>query len=110
MEDSLELEASDFQNIDIPILTDVQKENSGRPLSTDELFAALKILKNNKTPGSDGLPAEFYKKFWPQIKDVLLASYNFAFTHGALSIGQRLGVIVLIPKKDRDRKKFKNWC
>ena len=35
----------------------------------DEFLAAIKQLKNNKTPGEDGLTAEFYKLLWPVLKD-----------------------------------------
>jgi hypothetical protein len=31
---------------------------------TDALFA----MKNNKSPGLDGLPCEFYKTFWSKLK------------------------------------------
>ena len=34
---------------------------------------------------------------------------NYAFENGSLSISQKLGIISLIPKKDRDLKYLKNW-
>ena len=33
-------------------------------LSVEECFAALSGMARNKSPGSDGLPMEFYLKFW----------------------------------------------
>ena len=33
-------------------------------LSFEEAKEAMPLMKNAKTPGSDGLPAEFYKKFF----------------------------------------------
>ena len=53
----------------------------------------------NKTPGSDGLPAEFYKVFWNDISDLFLNSINYAYRCGQLSVTQRRGIIKLIPKK-----------
>ena len=37
-------------------------------LTEGELLNIIKSLPNNKTPGEDGLPAEFYKVFWLDIK------------------------------------------
>ena len=36
----------------------------------------------NKTPGSDGLPVEFYKVFWNDISDLFLNSINYAYRSG----------------------------
>ena len=41
--------------------------NTNIPISLKELNEALKNMKNNKTPGCDGLPVEFYKLFWEKI-------------------------------------------
>ena len=67
-----------------------------------------RISTVTKTPGTDGLPAEFYRFFWPDIAHDLLASYNFAFQHGMLSISQRRGIISLIPKKSKDKTILEN--
>ena len=56
----------------------------------------------------DGLPAEFYRFFWPDICHDLLASYNFASEHGMLSISQRRGIISLIPQKSKDKTILEN--
>ena len=63
----------------------------------------------NKTPGSDGLPAEFYKVFWNDIADFFLKSINQAYHAGQLSVTQRRGIIKLIPKKDVEPYFIKNW-
>ena len=36
---------------------------------------SLKSMESNKSPGSDGLPAEFYKVFWNEINQHLLTLY-----------------------------------
>ena len=68
---------------------------------------ALKDFDSNKTPGTDGLPAEFYRFFWPDISHDLLASYNVASQHGMVSISQRPGIISLIPKHPRIKLSWK---
>ncbi|KAL9964006.1 hypothetical protein ACROYT_G027573 [Oculina patagonica] len=51
-------------------------------VNEEECINAFKDFSNNKTPGTDGLPAEFYRFFWPDICFDLQASYNYAFQHG----------------------------
>ena len=58
-------------------------------------------MESNKSPGSDGLLAEFYKVIWNDINQYLLNASNCAYTKGLLSITQRRGLITLIPKKNR---------
>ena len=57
-------------------------------------------MKNDKSPGSDGLTSEFYKRFWEEIGDDAVQSINSAFDKGELSICQRRGLITLLPNKD----------
>ena len=56
-------------------------------------------MKTNKTPGLDGLPADFYIIFWNDICDMLIDSFNYSIVHGIVSSSQRNGVITLLPKK-----------
>ena len=77
-------------------------------LSKEECLKALKDMECNKTPGSVGLPAEFYKVFWNDISDLFLNSINYAYRSGQLSVTQRRGIIKLIPKKDAEPNLIKN--
>ena len=69
----------------------------------------MKSMKSNKTPGNAGLPKEFYKTFWDELKTPLMESVNQAFHTKILSISQRQAVIKLIEKKDRDKRYISNW-
>ena len=64
----------------------------------------MKSMKSNKTPGNAGLPKEFYKTFWDELKTPLMESVNQAFRTKILSISLRQAVIKLIEKKDRDKR------
>ena len=66
-------------------------------------------MESEKTPGTDGLPAEFYKVFWKDNSSILISALNFAYESGQLSITQKRGIIKLIPKKDADPSLIKNW-
>ena len=64
------------------------------------MSASSENIEPDKTPGKDGLPADFYKVFQNDISDYLVNSINDAFGKGQLSVTQRWVVIKLIPKKD----------
>jgi exonuclease III len=78
-------------------------------ITREEALSALKLMKNDKSPGPDGFTTEFYKFFWRDIGCFLVRSLNFGFHNGQLSITQRQGVISIIPKKDKPREYLKNW-
>ena len=92
----------------VTTLSEEEKNSCEGLVNEEECKNALKDFDNNKTPGTDGLPAEFYRFFWPDIYQDLLASYNFASQHGMLSISQRRGIISLIPKKSKDKTILEN--
>ena len=98
-----------FLNTETPILSNLETEKCEGLLSISECLTAVKGMKNNKTPGTDGFPVEFYKFFWKEISVYLNNSINYAFHHGEVSIDQKRGLITLIPKKDKDRIFLKNW-
>ena len=74
-----------------------------------ECYKALEKFENNKSPGNDGLTAEFYKTFWPILGNLLVDSLNAAYRNGKLSNSQRQAIIRLIEKKDKDRRYVENW-
>ena len=74
-----------------------------------ECSEALSQLKNNKSPGCDGFPVEFYKFFWNKIKYFVYDSYKWAFENKKLSSDQKRGIIMLIPIKGKDLCQLKSW-
>ena len=78
------------------------------PLDPDECFVALNSTARGKSPGSDGLPMEFYVKFWPLLGADLVNVLNSCYLSGAMSLTQRRGLISLIFKKG-DRLDPRNW-
>ena len=93
----------------IPKISEEFKEMCDSVLMESEVLNSLKNLKNNKSPGSDGLTAEFFKFFWIDIKQYLIESIQHALEHGELSMEQKRGIITLIPKKEKNRLFLKNW-
>ena len=64
---------------------------------------------NNKSPGDDGLTAEFYKAFWNIVGNLMVDSLNYSYDHGEVSNSQKCAIITLIEKKHTDRRDIANW-
>ncbi|KAJ3582295.1 hypothetical protein NHX12_015612 [Muraenolepis orangiensis] len=77
-------------------------------LSTEELKEALQSLRTGKAPGIDGLPADFFKSFWPVIGEDLLEVLKDSLATGCLPLSCRRAVVTLLPKKG-DLQQLKNW-
>lgn len=74
----------------------------------EELPSALKNLPTGKSPGSDGLPVEFYSAFWESLGELLVLIFNERFRLGVLTDSQRQALLRLIHKKDATNL-AKNW-
>ena len=98
-----------FDDLERPQLDEDEKAALEQPISESEVLKALKSCQNNKAPGTDGFPAEFYKVFWFDIKTFLLDSIQHSYVNGSLSYSQKQGIISLIPKKNKDMLLLKNW-
>ncbi len=83
-------------------LSDDEKNTCEGYMTKDELLAALKQTKNNRSPGIDGIPVDFYKVFWSDISDHMVKAMNWAIQNDELSSNHRRGIITLIPKKAKD--------
>ena len=103
------LQSTLFSELSSASLTNEEQTLCEGPLTQTECLEALKKMESDKTPGTDGLPAEFYKVFWKDISSFLISALNYAFDSGCLSVTQRRGVIKLIPKKDEELYFIKNW-
>lgn len=93
----------------IPKITEESKNRLEENYSKEELTKALNMLNLGKCPGSDGLTVEFYRTFWESLAPSFIRSLQCSLERGKLSVEQRRGVIVLIPKKDTNRSFIKNW-
>ena len=50
-----------------------------------KIGVALKVMKNNKSPGSDGITTEIYKIFWNDIKRFYIDSIDHSYQFGAFT-------------------------
>ncbi|KAG8229566.1 hypothetical protein J437_LFUL009548 [Ladona fulva] len=67
-------------------------------INQGEMEAVVRALPNNKSPGVDGIPYEFYKTYWSIIGEELCNVLKECFKEGRLDPEQKTGIIVLVPK------------
>ena len=97
------------ENLIIPKLTEEEKNSCEGLISNGECQKVIKNMKNNKSPGNDGIPVEFYKIFWPNIGKLVIECFNESYANGSLSTSQKQAVITLIDKPGKDLTLLKNW-
>ena len=77
-----------LKNKSIPKLPTEENECCEDLLTEKKFLKAVKVMKNGKSPGTDGLTAEFYKKIWSDIKTLLFNSLNFSLSNGKLFLNK----------------------
>lgn len=78
------------------------------PITADEVKSAISSFKNNKCPGLDGLPIEFYKSHSRFIPCLVLL-YNKIFENESVPGKFLQGVISLLYKEKGEKNELKNW-
>ena len=104
-----DISKSFFTDNNMPKLSNMDKDICENDVTIEECSKALQLLPNNKSPGSDGFTTNFYKFFWKNIKDLLFQSFQYSFENKQLSTFQRMGILNLLPKKDKDLRYLANW-
>ena len=94
----------------LPKLSVTEKLSMEGDLTVKEATNYLKRTRNNVSPGSSGFTGEFYKVFWVDLKQRFINAANYGNSKNKnLSITQRYGVLILLPKGDKDKRLIKNW-
>ena len=88
---------------EIFVSEEVRKEQVKQIVPKD-LECAIKTMNNNKTPGEDGIPVDFYKVFWSKIKVPFCAMVITVYEQNVLHESARKGVLNLIPKANKDTR------
>ena len=84
-------------------LNESQNTDMNSDLLIEEITAAVKSMNNNKSPGPDGIPTEFYRLYWTYLK-----SHLKSLDDKELAYSQYLAVITLLYKKGT-REEIKTW-
>ena len=108
-EDNSQMIESFLKDIKVLKLSEEQKVSCEGKITAEECAFLLESFSNNKSPGNDGIPIEFYRRFWPLISEPFIHCTNECFEKGEISRSQKQAVITLIEKKGKDRSFLKNW-
>jgi hypothetical protein len=83
---------------------------NGELLTSSECIDALNGMARNKSPGYDGITAEFYCKYWPKVGQLVIDAFNESYNAGGLTCVQNRGIISLLHKgKGLTRDSLDNW-
>ena len=97
------------ENTPHPKLSKSESDKLEGILTIEEATAYIKKCRSDASPGSSGFTGGFYKFFWRNLKKFIIDSLNFSYDSGSLSITQKLGIIILLPKPNKDKKLLTNW-
>ena len=90
------------------ILNDTDSKFCDSKIKLSELRNAVESLKLNKSPGLDGLTAEFYQKFWPLLEQYYHLMILESYENKMLPESVRKAVLAILYKKG-DRTNLKNY-
>ena len=69
-----------------------------KPFTLEELDAAVKDMKNSTAPGPDGFSIEFFKDFWPKVREDIKEMLDDLHA-GVLDLWRlNYEIIILLPK------------
>ena len=96
-----------IQHLQIPKLSDEDRDNLEGPLSYEECKNVLESFENDKSPGEDGFTVESSKLFYDLLSENLLACLNGAYEKNEFTISQRRGIF--LSKEDGSLLDLHNW-
>lgn len=99
-----------LDSCDLPKISPIDKIGLEAPITTDEILSAIKALQKNKSPGPDGIPAEFYREFQSYLMPYLHQLFTFFGSSGSTSGSFTEALIIVLPKPDKDPTHVQNYC
>ncbi|XP_019255176.1 PREDICTED: uncharacterized protein LOC109233767 [Nicotiana attenuata] len=81
-----------------PCLTLAQQQQLLQAVTPEEICQIVKNLPNDKAPGMDGYPPEFFKEFWPIIGQEVIEAVQQFFQTGKLLKKINCTTVTLISK------------
>lgn len=91
-----------FMGLNLSKLTEEEAEQLTAPISISEIENTIKSLKNNKSPGTDGYPGEFYKTYMEELTPILGRVFNYTLQENDPPRSWSEAVITVIHKEGKD--------
>ena len=88
-------------------ISDASREDCEKDITMEELKKVVKMMRKGKSPGLDGIPAEFYQKF-EFAAEWLHEVYKEILDTGLMTETMRTSIVKLLFKKN-DRKRIGNY-
>lgn len=84
------------------ILPTLSTDERDAPITQEEIRTIVMSLKSGKSPGSDGFPVEYYKKFVDELTPILTEVYSEVFEDNMLpdNFNEALNSLILKPERD----------
>ena len=98
-----------LEKYNFPKLNQEEMENLKRPITRMEIETVIRNLPANKSPGPDGLTAEFYQKCREEVTPILLKLFQNIAEEGKFPHSFYEATITLIPKPGKDATKKENY-
>ena len=98
-----------FDRLKVKQISERQKVGLSQPLDIKVMGIALMKMKRNKSPGSDGFPAEFLKFFWGDLKLFFFRMVSDSLRKGELPLKLREGILTLLPKPNKSRDQIGSY-
>ena len=91
-----------------PLVTEEHNKELSRPITMEEVTAAVKQLPAGKAPGTDTIPAEFYQALWEEIDSDILHFVTESLDQAHIAEELNVSKIALLPKSE-DRSRIQNF-
>ena len=91
-----------FEGIIFPKIGNDQAGYLEQSWNISEITKSIKAMQSGKTPGPDGFPIEFFKKFSDKLSPLLLNMFNESLAQGTLPQTLTMASVTLLLKPGKD--------
>lgn len=88
-----------LSSLDLPSLSDFQNENLIKPISVEEINAAITRLMSGKAVGPDGYNSQWFRSLRTELAPLLLKTFNYILHEGQIPPFWREATISVIPQR-----------
>lgn len=93
----------------LPEISEHHKEMLVMQFTTEEVLQTFKSMANNKSPGPDGFPPEFFIKAWPIIGNEVSKAVLYFFSSMKMPRIINSTALALIPKQEHPSRITQFW-